>query len=83
MKICIAGKNSIAINALQYLLNINIEKNNMIACINETDNGLNDWQPSFKQFCNSNGIPIFHLQRSYPIRLHLFYPPKLMRHTRQ
>lgn len=72
MKICIAGKNSIAINALQYLLSINIEKNNIIACINETDNGLNDWQPSFKHFCNSNGIPIFHLQQLFEIENLIF-----------
>lgn len=72
MKICIAGKNEIAIKAVKYLLEINIEKKNIFACINKTDKGVNEWQPSFKYYCSLNGISIVEISELYDINNLIF-----------
>ncbi len=68
MKICIAGKNQIAIDALKYLIENNIlPKQSLLGCINSTDNGINEWQPSFKYFCLVNNVKLLKLEELYLI----------------
>jgi len=68
MKICIAGKNQIAINAVQYLLEtLNFSKEDVLICINKSDKGIDSWQPSFKLFANKNYLKIVSLNELYDI----------------
>lgn len=46
MKICIAGKNDIAVEILLYLLNKDIKKENICIIPNKTDDGKDNWQRS-------------------------------------
>ena len=69
MKICIAGKNLIAINALKYLYQkIGIEKKNILICTNNTDNGKDTWQPSLLKFSISNKIKVISIHELYHIK---------------
>lgn len=65
--ICIAGKNNIAIDVTKKILqdypNINI-----VACCNKNDNGINNFQKSFKAFCELNNIEIISLEKAYQIK---------------
>lgn len=42
-------------------------KKNILACVNITDKGINEWQPSFKYYCNLHGIPIVEINELYDI----------------
>lgn len=65
-KICIAGKNDIAVNSLNYLLkNLNISSSDILAVINKTDNGEDTWQKSFKKAALKNNINIVTLDDVY------------------
>ena len=69
MKICIAGKNLIAINALKYLYQkIGIEKKNILICTNYTDNGKDTWQPSLLKFSILNEITVISIHELYHIK---------------
>lgn len=57
MKICIAGKNRIAVGIAQFVQQ-HFPEIQLFGCVNSTDNGVNGWQPSFDFFCRKNGIPI-------------------------
>lgn len=66
MKLCIAGKNQIAVNATEYLINeINLSKNDLCVCCNKNDDGIDKWQPSLKLFAKKNNIPIYDLEQIY------------------
>ena len=47
--ICIAGKNSCAIECLKYLIE-NYKNINILALPNKSDKGFDGWQKSFKKF---------------------------------
>jgi len=65
---CIAGKNQCSINALEYLLKReDIDNENIIVCVNEDDDGNDNWQPSLKKLSNYNYIKIFPLEDLYKI----------------
>ncbi|MFD3275480.1 formyltransferase family protein [Aquirufa echingensis] len=64
--ICIAGKNSIAIHILDYVLN-KYSNCRIIACINRTDNFKNNWQLSFAKHCKDKSIEIVKLENIYEI----------------
>ncbi|WP_300759228.1 formyltransferase family protein [uncultured Brachyspira sp.] len=67
MLICIAGKNDIAVNVLEYLLKY--YKENEIACIlNKTETGKNSWQKSLEWYCKKNKIKILSLNDIYSIK---------------
>lgn len=56
-KYCIAGKNDIAVNAVEYLINtLKISKNEITVVINANDNGIDSWQKSLKKFALNNNI---------------------------
>ena len=57
MNICVAGKYSIAINAIKYLIDtIKISKDSLFICINRDDKGEDKWQPSLLKYANNNGL---------------------------
>lgn len=65
--ICIAGKNSIAINGLAYVLN-NFINYKIVYIPNKGDDGFNAWQPSFKAFAESQSVARVSLDELYKIR---------------
>ena len=67
MTICIAGKNRIALDALEYVRN-KVANCKIITCVNKTDKGIDSWQPSFKKYCCKNSIDIVELEDCYEIR---------------
>lgn len=73
MKICIAGKNQIAVNALRFLIDqIHFNKTDLLVCINKTDNGVDSWQPSLKLFAERNDINVVTLDEIYEIENLIF-----------
>lgn len=66
MKICVAGKNSIAINICKYILSYYpfIE---LLGVVNKTDNGINKFEPSFKKFLQMNNIQEMNIEEVYYI----------------
>lgn len=68
MRICIAGKNQIAINAVKYLIHkLGFSESEVLICINKTDNGINSWQPSLRLFAENNRMSIVTLDDIYNI----------------
>jgi len=73
MKICIAGKNQIAVNALRFFIEKKIiSKEDLLVCLNKTDMGKDSWQPSLKLFAEKNDIKIVTLDELYPIENLIF-----------
>lgn len=71
--ICIAGKNSIAVNATRYLLEeLSIDKKFIRAIINSNDTGIDSWQPSFQKYALDNQIQIITLEKAYTIKNLIF-----------
>tara|TARA_B100001250_G_C19806920_1_gene793774 strand:+ start:1466 stop:2287 length:822 start_codon:yes stop_codon:yes gene_type:complete len=68
MKICIAGKNSIAINAVKHIIDCKIvSKDNILILNNPEDKGLDGWQPSFLKFAKDNNLSIVEIEALYKI----------------
>lgn len=64
MKLCVAGKNNIAVNAMEYLLSSDlIASDSLLACYNDTDDGQDTFQKSYKKFCNERGIESAEIQQ--------------------
>lgn len=70
MLFCIAGKNDISVNVLQYILKYyKHDKNLKVVCIlNKNESGNNNWQKSLKWFCERNKINIVSLKDIYGIK---------------
>ncbi|WP_163849195.1 ankyrin repeat domain-containing protein [Pseudooceanicola aestuarii] len=62
-RICIAGKNQIAVDALCDLLGRGW-KERLVVCPNETDDGRSNWQPSLIRFAKEFGVEIVDLTRA-------------------
>lgn len=65
--ICIAGKNSIAINVLKYCINRYSDTYDVVGITNRNDDGINSWQPSFKSYCLRNNIQLVNLEDVYDV----------------
>lgn len=66
MKICLAGKNQIAVNSVKYLLeDMNVRKDDLVLCTNRNDSGVDDWQPSLKKKGIELGIKTVSLNELY------------------
>ncbi len=65
-KICIAGKNRIAVNGLLFAMK-HFSKDEICICPNLTDDGVSRWQPSLRRFAVELGIPTVDLRDLYPI----------------
>lgn len=66
MKICIAGKNNIAVNALLYLLK-EYKNNEFLVVLNKNDTGKDNWQKSLKKCAIAKNIQIAALEEVYDI----------------
>jgi len=60
-KICLAGKNQIAVDALLYLVERGW-KNQLMVCPNLTDGGVSTWQPSLLRFARALGVEVISLE---------------------
>lgn len=66
MLVCIAGKNDIAVNVLEYVLEHFKKDDIRIVCIlNKTETGVNSWQKSLKWYCEKYHIDIVKLEDVY------------------
>lgn len=65
-KICIAGKNNIAVNCLQYALNF-FEKKEVCVILNKSDDFVDGWQKSLGLFAIKNDIDIVDIEDVYNI----------------
>ena len=71
--ICIAGKNQCAIDTLKYVLKKFKNKYKVLALPNESDNGKDGWQKSFKKFCKKKNIKITKVENLYKIDMLYFF----------
>lgn len=71
MNIVIAGKNNIAVNVTEWILN-NIKDVNVYAIFNKNDSGIDYGQRSFKKFCYEKKIQEISLNESYQIENSIF-----------
>jgi methionyl-tRNA formyltransferase len=68
MKICIAGRNELAVECLKYLLDYQkVKKRDIIVVCSKFDLGVDNWQPSLKNFCIKNQVPIVEIEDLYKI----------------
>ncbi|WP_455664161.1 formyltransferase family protein [Phocaeicola sp.] len=67
MRICIAGKNNIAIDICSYVLE-KYGKDRILVVLNKTDNCINTFQRSFKQFAELNGLTVVQLEDVYKLK---------------
>lgn len=64
--ICIAGKNNIAVDIMQYLLDKKgISPEEIVICCNKTETGDNKWQRSLRFFAKKNNIKEVQLEELY------------------
>lgn len=61
MKICIAGKNNIAVDCLEYTIK-HVNKSEICVVLNKTENFKNSWQKSLGFYANLWGIKILTLE---------------------
>ena len=64
--ICIAGKNSIAVNGLKYIVD-NYKDYKILYLPNPTDSCIDNWQPSFKRYAVSRNVQEASLEDLYDI----------------
>lgn len=69
--ICIAGKNSIAVEGLRYFIE-NHPQLNIVFIPNESDDGTDGWQPSFRKYALSKNIRQVNLFDLYDVEDLLF-----------
>ena len=72
LTICIAGKNDIAVNVLEYLIKNNKNRYNLCATYNKTEKGVDSFQRSFKKYVEKNGIREYKLDELYEIENLMF-----------
>lgn len=71
--ICIAGKNQIAVDATKYLLEeARVDKQFIRIITNNSDIGIDTWQPSLKKYALENNIQIITLEKAYEIKNLIF-----------
>ena len=73
MYICIAGKNSCAINALKIVLKSKIKKKEILVLPNRSDNGKDSWQPSLKKFAKKKNVKIININNLYKLNDLFFF----------
>lgn len=71
--ICIAGKNNIAVDTLQYLLSVRkIPAERIVVICNRTETGRNTWQRSLRLFAKESGVREVSLAQLYEEKELLF-----------
>jgi len=69
--VCVAGKNSIAVNAFLFLINHGF-RDKLIVCPNKSDTGNSSWQPSLARFAKEHQTPLVNLEQLQKIENLLF-----------
>lgn len=72
MFICIAGKNNIAVDVLEYLVKNNKKEYELGVVCNRTENGINSWQKSLRYFSKKFGVKEYKLEEIYSMKQVLF-----------
>lgn len=68
MIVCIAGKNNIAVNAVDFLLDKNLVKgSNLVAMFNQNDIGKDSFQKSFRKHCLEENLQSVNLEELFQI----------------
>ena len=65
--VCVAGKNDIAVNILEYLYSIQGDKFDLIVSCNRNEDGKNGWQKSLRFFAERLGVREVALEELYDI----------------
>lgn len=65
MRFCIAGKNDIAVEVLDYLLTKKIPKKDVFVIQNRTDDGVDSWQRSLLKKAKGLNVEVISLEESY------------------
>ncbi|HEF1355612.1 TPA: hypothetical protein R8R39_001559, partial [Campylobacter jejuni] len=73
IKICIAGKNNIAVNSLQFILKNYFEADQIVVIPNKNDKGIDSWQKSLLKFALDSNIKIVTLDEIYNIEQIIFF----------
>lgn len=68
--VCVAGKNRIAIETLQMVRALNVT--DVVAVCNQSDDGTDHWQPSYRRFAQDVGVEIIDLTQLYNIERLVF-----------
>jgi methionyl-tRNA formyltransferase len=66
VKICVAGKNAIAIKGLKLAIS-EIGVANVLVCLNDSDDGISRWQPSLSRYAREFGVRIVLIEDLYDI----------------
>tara|TARA_B110001450_G_C17646904_1_gene491608 strand:- start:95 stop:1324 length:1230 start_codon:yes stop_codon:yes gene_type:complete len=66
--ICVAGKNSIAVSGLNYIISKYKTKYQILALGDVNDNEEDLWQPSFIKFAKEKNVPVVKLEDLYEIK---------------
>jgi methionyl-tRNA formyltransferase len=66
--ICIAGKNAIAVKALEFVLDSYSHEYKVIGLANQNDSGVDSWQPSFKKTLLKNEIQEVNLEDLFKLK---------------
>lgn len=74
MLVCIAGKNDIAVNVLEYISNYRkiVNELDVVCIVNKNDEGKNNWQRSLKFECEKRKIKLVSLEDIYNIENMVF-----------
>ena len=67
MMLCIAGKNNIAVNTLDYIIH-KYKKIDVCVVCNKSDIGIDTWQKSLKKYAKENNIKEYLLEDIYKIK---------------
>ena len=65
MRFCIAGKNDIAVEILDYLITKKIPKKDVFVIPNRTDDGVDSWQRSLLKKAKDLNVEVISLEKSY------------------
>lgn len=65
MRICVAGKNNIAVSVMEYLYNNNENRFELGILCNRNEKGINTWQRSLRKFANDRNIKEYTLEELY------------------
>lgn len=65
MRICVAGKNDIAVSVMEYLYNNNGNRFELGILCNRNEKGVNTWQKSLRKFANDRNIKEYKLEELY------------------
>ena len=71
INVIIAGKNNIAVEITDYLLQ-NLSGYNVLAVLNQNDLGVDSFQRSFKKYCLENKVRIISLEDAYLVKNSVF-----------